>query len=396
MRIGISTSVIQRGQTGIAQYVFGLTHALYRHALEHRFKLFVFEDDLPFFAFAGDFMDLIPVEERFRPPMEDIFWHQRVLPRLAREMELDVIHTPSYRRMLWRRPCGLVTTIHDLAPFRVRGKYEWKRMFYARYVARALARRQDEIVAVSEMTARDVVQFFGIPPRQVSVVRNGIDHSRFFPDSVEKARAGVADEYGLKDPYFLYVSRLEHPAKNHVRLIEAFNRFKAETREPWQLVFVGQDWDGVKEIRAAMLRSPYFNDIRTLGFVKRADLPMLYRAAGAFLYPSLYEGFGLPPVEAMACGCPVICSPRGALSEVVGEAAALADPEDIDEWKEQMMRMTDDPSVRELWRKAGLTRARQFDWNLTASSMLRIYARAADRACGRPTGPQLEDVLAGR
>lgn len=395
MRIGITTSVIQRGQTGIAQYVIGLLHGLVRHALDHRFTAFVLEEDAPLFAFAQDWMNLHLVPEEFRPPVEDILWHQRHLPRLARQLGLQVLHVPSYRRMLWRRPCALVATIHDLAPFRVPGKYEWKRMLYGRFVARMLARRQHEIIAVSETTARDVARFFKVRPARVTAIHNGIDHGRFTPGDRRQARALAGERFGVTAPFFLYVARLEHPGKNHVRLIRAFNKFKAATGLDWQLVFAGKDWDGAAEIHKAVLQSPHFNDIRCLGFVTQEDLPLLYRAAEVFLYPSLHEGFGLPPIEAMACGCPVISSPRGSLAEVIGDAAPLVDPEDADAWADQMLRMAADNVARSLWQKAGLNRAKRFDWTRAAVLTLRVYARAIDRAQGLPVGPVLEDALAG-
>lgn len=126
MNVGLSTSVIQRGKSGVAQYVFGLVEALSRQAGRHDLTLFALEDDLPLFDFAKDGAKIIPVSERFRPPVKDILWHQTVLPSLARAHRLDVLHVPSYRRMLWPRPCALVTTIHDLAPFHVAEKYDWK------------------------------------------------------------------------------------------------------------------------------------------------------------------------------------------------------------------------------------------------------------------------------
>src|SRR5882724_8608681 len=156
MKIGLSTSVIQRGRSGVAQYVLALVRAFLPHTGEHEFTLFVLEEDLPLFEFAAPHLRLVPVPERFRPPMRDILWHQTALPQLARAHGLDVLHVPSYRRMLRARPCALVATIHDLAPFRFPGKYDWTRMLYGRVVARRLAHYQDEIIAVSKATADDI------------------------------------------------------------------------------------------------------------------------------------------------------------------------------------------------------------------------------------------------
>src|SRR5262245_25495317 len=197
MRIGISTSVIQRGRTGIGQYLFALLRALPACAPQHRFILFVLEADLPLFDFARDTMVLVSVPEKFRPPVRNILWHQTLLPRLARTHELDVLHVPSYRRLLWRRPCALVATIHDLAPVHVAAKYDWKRMFYGRVIARRLVHRQNEIIAVSRNTAQDITRFFGVAPEKITVIRNGLEHDRFFPGSRRQAKMEAARRYQL-------------------------------------------------------------------------------------------------------------------------------------------------------------------------------------------------------
>jgi len=384
MNIGFSTSVVQRGRSGVAQYVFALLRALRAHAAEHRFTLFVLEEDRPLFGFAAETMDIVTVPERYRPPVADIAWHQTQLPALAARHGLDVLHVPSYRRMLWRAPCARVTTIHDLAAFHVAGKYDWARMFYGRVVARRLARQQDEIIAVSRTTAQDLGHYFQVDPSKVTVIANGLDHARFRPAPAGKAREW-AQLRGFTQPFFLYVSRLEHPAKNHVRLIEAFNRFKQRTGSNWQLVLGGSDWHGAEAIHQCVERSPYAADIRRLGFVPDADLPRWYQAAGAMVYPSLFEGFGFPPLEAMACGCPVVSSARGALAETVGEAAAIVDPEDIDGMQWELERVATDGAWRATLRAVGLKHAANYHWDKTAAATLAIYARAVQAgALSRP------------
>jgi glycosyltransferase involved in cell wall biosynthesis len=377
MHVGISTSMIQRGQTGVAQHLFALLRAFLPYAREHRFTLFVLEKDLPLFQWARGHIHLRTVPERVRPPVKNILWHQFELPALVRQLSLDVLHIPSYRRMLWPRPCPQVATIHDLAPFRVPHKYDWKRMLYGRVVARRLAQRQDAIIAVSKNTAQDLVTFFRVPSEKITVIHNGLAHDRFFPGDHAQAKSQVARRYGLVQPFFLYTARLEHPGKNHTSLISAFEQFKAATGSHWQLAFAGSDWHGAEIIHSAIRRSPVAPEIRTLGFVADENLPELYRAADVFVYPSLYEGFGMPPVEAMACGCSVISSARGSLAEVVGDAAVIIEPEDVNSLANQLSALATTPVLRERLRAAGLTRARQFNWDVAAEQTLKVYEKVA-------------------
>lgn len=386
MKIGISTSVVQRGRSGIAQHVFAVLRAMLEQRGNDSFVLFALRDDLPLFRFAERDAELVAVDERFRHPVADILWHQMALPRLARRHRLDVIHAPSYRRMLWSAPCARVATIHDLAPFRLAGKYDRARMLYGRVVAPRLARRQHRIVAVSRSTAADLERFFGIDGDSIDVVLNGVDHARFSPGPPDAARARAVAK-GIAEPFFLYVARLEHPAKNHVRLIEAFEIFKRRTGSRWQLVFGGADWHGAEEIHARIAASGYRADIRCLGFVADDALPDWYRAAGAFVYPSLFEGFGMPPVEAMACGCPVLCSPMGALAETAGDAAALVDPLDVGAISSALGRLASDEEWRGRLASAGLAHAARFDWKVAGSATLAAYRRArleylSRKSCG--------------
>ena len=373
MRIAISTSVIQRGKTGVAQYVFALLRALLAHAQQHEFKLLVLEEDLPLFEFAAHRMQVIPVAEKYRPAARNIYWHHRVLPGWLRRERIDVLHVPSYRRLIGGAPCATVATIHDLAPFHVPGKYDAARMFYGRVVVRYLARRQDAIIAISTNTAHDIETFFGVPVSRLNLIHNGIDHKRFAPGPAVDAAA----RWQLDRPFFLYISRLEHPAKNHVRLIEAFSQFKARTGSDWLLALGGSDWHGAEHIHAAAQRSAVANAIRFLGFVDDGSLPDLYRSAGALVYPSLFEGFGFPPLEAMACGCPVLCSTCGSLGEIVGDAADTIDPLNIEALRDGLTRLATDAGWRDRLRVAGFRNAQRFDWSDNAAKVLAVYDRAA-------------------
>lgn len=367
----------------MARYVFALVRAFLSHAVRHDVHLLVLEEDLPLFDFAAERMHLVPIREKHRAPVRDIIWHQRVLPRWLGEQEIDVLHVPSYRRMLWSAPCAMVATIHDLAQFHVVGKYDCTRRLYGRVVARYLARCQDRVVAVSQKTAQDIERFFHIPPHRVDVVYNGVDHERFSPGDHAQAKAIAAERWALDRPFFLYVSRIEHPAKNHLRLIEAFSRFRVAAKTDWQLALVGSDWRGADTVHSKANTSGFTSDIRFLGFVDDAALPTLYRAAEVMVYPSLFEGFGFPPVEAMACGCPVLSSTRGSLAEVVGKAAGTFDPEDVGEITTTLRRIAADVAWRAQLREAGLLNARRFNWDENAERMLIVYEQAIERSRAR-------------
>jgi glycosyltransferase involved in cell wall biosynthesis len=378
MKVGLTATMIQGGRSGVAQYVFSLVRELV-HAGQVDLSVFVLEDEIPLLDFAKDGCQIIPVPRAAAPPVKNILWHQLTLPKLAADLKLDVLHVPSYRRLVRNAPCPTVGTIHDLAPFHVKGKYDLARMFYGRVIVKSLARSQKEIVAVSHCTARDIENFFGIPQYRLHVIHNGIDHDRFFPGDHAAARAWTAEKHGVTAPYFLYVSRLEHPGKNHVRLIEAFVAFKKATGSDWQLALGGGDWHGCEAIKSAAAASPFASDIRFLGFVPDADLPNLYRAARGMVYPSLFEGFGLPPVEAMACGTPVISSTRGALEEVVADAALIVNPEDVADITRALTALSTDADLAEKLKSKGLVNAARFHWSRTAAEVTEIYRKAASR-----------------
>ena len=376
LHVALSTSVNQRGQSGVAAYLFGLIDGLVNTCPEVRLTLFGLADDRPLFAPWLDHATWAEVAESWRPALRDIFWHQCVLPARLRKIGADVVHIPSYRRILAHPPCPQVVTVHDCAAFRVRGKYDAARMAYGRHVVPRLARHARRLATVSQATARDVETFFHRPAAAIDVVWNGIDHRRFQPIPAA-ALAEFRHRHQLVQPYLVYLARLEHPAKNHVRLIEAFEQLMAEQPDlPHELVLAGADWHGAQVVHARVAASPLRHRIRTPGFVTGADLPLWYAGAELLAYPSLFEGFGLPPVEAMACGCPVVCSDRGSLAEVVGDAARIVEPENPAAIATGLREVLTTPDP---WRKRGLERARRFDWNRCAQATAGLYKAAAGR-----------------
>lgn len=377
IRVGLTTSVIQRGKTGIAQWLFALTKELFK-SNELELTLFVLEGDLDLFEYAKGQCQIQVVPESCRNPVRDIFWHQYRLPSLAQRLNLNLLHLPSYRRLIRSPRIPTLGTIHDLAPFHLTGKYDWKRMLYGKHIVPYFARQATRLTAVSQYTADDITKFFGVPQSRISVILNGLDHQRFQPSTVKTAEAALREKHQLDGPFFLYVARIEHPGKNHIRLVEAYNQLKKRSGTNWKLVFGGSDWHGAELVHHAVKESPYAKDIRVTGFVPDEDLPTLYRTASLFVYPSLFEGFGLPPVEAMACGCPVISSASGSLAEVVDQAALIVDPNSVESIAKALERVIKDDAYLATLRERGVANAQRFRWDSAAISTEQEYHRAIE------------------
>ena len=372
LKVGISVTTIQGGRSGVGVYIFGLIEGLRKAAPEIEIHLFGRRSDQRHFEKWKDSVRWHSVPDFCSNGVLDILWHHLVLLPRMWILGIQVVHIPTYRRSLAFAPCVEVLTVHDLAPFHVKRKYSLLRMFYARRVVPFLVRRAARIMTVSRATREDVLKFCGVDEGKVAAVYNGIDHSVFRPSAAGARR--------FEFPYFLYIARLEHPAKNHIRLIEAFELFHQRTggKSPHRLVLGGADWHGADEIHARIRSSSVKDRIVVLGFVDAAELPALYREAEALVFPSLFEGFGLPLIEAMACGCPVISSTQGSLDEVLGEVGVRIDPFSPPDMAAALQRVAGfSPEERAAAISSGISRAGEFDWELCGEAAARTYRMAA-------------------
>lgn len=368
MRIGFPTFVMQGGKSGVATYVRNLLQGLQQEDRENLYDLLM----------ARDEADLIPLTNRnFRKtlhspfinrPIPSLAWHNLGLP----QKQYDVLHIPSYRRIPLLKRTKVVATVHDLAAFSIDRKYDRARMFFNRKIVPSMIRNADHVIAVSHHTKRDLVQLVGYPENKTSVIYSGIDHALFRPIAKDEARRQLMQLHGLEKPFFVYVSRLEHPAKNHVRLIEAFERLKLENDSAHQLVFAGADWHGAEAVHARAAESPVKDDIVFLGFAPPYSLPLLYAGCDLMVYPSLYEGFGFPIVEALACGAPVICSNTSSMKEIAGTFLPTFDPASMDEIFQCLETLVSKGWSAEA-RARGTELARTYDWRKTAHHVMGVY-----------------------
>lgn len=381
MRVGITTFGGDGGTSGISRYIIKLIEQLALLPQPPEMEVLVFEDERDIFIPPGDQVRALTFKAKLRNPLLNIAWHQAVLPGLCRKQGYDVIFLPAgNRRLPYRVPCVSAGTVHDFSQLHVEEKYDAARMFFVTRFLPICIRRLNVVFTVSESSKRDIVSHCRVPDDRVIVTPNGVDHEVYYPRNKGEALARLRETYGMRSPNILYVSRLEHPGKNHVNLIRAFNRLRENLPAPRQLVLAGSDWSRSDEIHALAEQSPYVNDILFTGFIGGADLPDLYSAADLFVFPSLYEGFGMPIIEAMACAAPVACSNLSSMPEVAGDAALLFDPSNPDEIADAMERLITDERLREDCVKKGLDRSKQYTWSRAASVTYEAMRQAWEAA----------------
>jgi glycosyltransferase involved in cell wall biosynthesis len=270
-------------------------------------------------------------------------------------------------------PAPVVTTIHDLAfehlpeTFTRRGKAQ------LRLTVRHTARHAAHILTVSEFSRQDIIKTYRLPPGKITVTHNGCE-AQFTPQpAAEREAATIKQKFGIARDYLLAVGSLQ-PRKNLVRLLCAYAQLREQQPDfQLQLVIVGRQLWLYQEILREIRQQNFVADVIVTGYASDADLPALYRSAVALLYPSLFEGFGLPPLEAMACGTPVITSNSSSLPEVVGDAALLVNPYDESELAQAMWRITNDAALRSQLSQAGLQQAKRFTWAAAAEKTWAVY-----------------------
>jgi glycosyltransferase involved in cell wall biosynthesis len=298
--------------------------------------------------------------------------------RVINTNEVDLIHVPHafWRPLITRAP--YVMTVHDLLDYmyRARTNNGMRRAMHA-YMTRRVMDRAARIFAVSNFTKRDVARYFNVKPSKIEVVYNALDESFQRGHSTLAEQAMVRGRYQVDSPFLLYTGRI-NPHKNVARIIEAFSALKAELAKDaaypdLKLIIIGDEVSKNPDIRRAVIRSGMQHEVRFLGYVSIDVLRIFFDMAKVFVFPSLYEGFGLPPLEAMAHGTPVVTSNTSALPEVVGNAALLVNPENVFEISRALHRLLIDQPLRERLKAAGIEQAKRFSWETSVRRMVEVY-----------------------
>ena len=294
-----------------------------------------------------------------------------VIPARAWQHALSLVHDPTGVTpfLLGAGRARTVVTVHDVFAWSIPGhSTRADTLIYRHWLPRVLP-RVNAVITVSQASKADIVRHLGVPADKVHVTYEGVGHSygRASVEQVSKVRA----QYGLPDGYLLFVGSVE-PRKNLDRLLRAYDQLRqAGQRRP--LVVVGAQRWGHCGIMETVNKLDLEQHVIFTGYVSDEDLPAIYSAADLFVFPSLYEGFGLPPLEAMACGTPVVCSNASSLPEVVGDAAITVDPYDVEALAEAMRRVLSDADLADDLRQRGLERAAGFTWERTARETVEVY-----------------------
>ena len=342
------------------------------------------ETDYFLFGSRRHFTEFGPLGHKFTLvdiPEDNTVWNRQVrIPLQLRRNRIDVFHVPHYGAPLLV-PCRLTVTIHDcvhlLFPQQGSSKFEnYRRYMYTKRVVR----RADHVLAVSGSTRQDLINIFDLEPEKVSVAYNALD-GRFTVKHRPEEQKQVLERYQLKDPFILYVGQIK-PHKNLDRLIEAFSVLKSELGENKEyrnlkLIIIGDEISRHQYLRLTVVRSGVQRDVRFFGVVPGSALQAFYEAAVLFALPSLYEGFGLPPLEAMANRTPVVASNTSSLPEVLGDAALLVNPENVFEIARAMKQLLIDQVLRQDMIEKGSAQVARYSWKACANKVIATYKSVA-------------------
>jgi glycosyltransferase involved in cell wall biosynthesis len=378
MHIGIDAHAIGAQQGGNETYIRNLIKSLAEIDGENRYTIYLANARA-----AGQWREEFASQHRnfsvrLLPPPTPLV---RVPVFLAYELfrrPVDVLHVQYTAPPFCRVP--VIATIHDLAFERMPETFTRRGSFQLKLTVRRTAKKAARVATVSEYSRQDLLNIYKLPSEKVVVTYNGIETHftphQAAPDEAERIRG----RYGIARDYLLAVGSLQ-PRKNLVRLIRAYAKLRGERQDfGHQLVIVGRKLWLAHEIFDEVKKQRWAEDVILTGYVADEDLPALYRAAGAFVYPSLFEGFGLPPLEAMACGTPVVTSNVSSLPEVTEDAALLIDPNDESALANALIEIVGNTRLRAELREKGIAQAGKFTWREAAEKTLRLYQESFDRA----------------
>lgn len=364
MHLAIDAHMVGERETGNETYIINLIQGLLRQFPEHNYHLFTcHKADLTRHLPANSGAKLVDV------PPNPLIRIPFVIPRALQKNQAQLLHVtyiapPSL-------PCPVVVTIHDISYSLFPEFFSLRDRLILSMLVPLTARRATAIIASSKKTRDDLITRYGISQQKITVTHLSFN-KRFQTLNKAEAEEFVAIHYNIRQDFILTLGNLQ-PRKNLPRLIEAYARLKRAKKLNLLLVIAGQAQWRESEIYQTIKDAGVEQEVIFTGYIPHEHLPWLYNAASFFVYPSLYEGFGLPPLEAMACGTPVICANTGALPEVVGKAALTFNPYNLDDMTQKIFIMASSDELRSTLGLKGLQQAQQFSWDKTARETMALY-----------------------
>lgn len=373
MRIGFDANWLYKKDGGIVKYITKIVEFLDSKKIEC-FLFFQMEQKL---KISGNYINPV-VKDRYN--LEKPYWHNFVVPELIKKYKIDLYHAPANYGIPVRKlnHCKTVLTIHDLAPVALPEYYkEASPIIFLKFQSfpGISATVADRVIAVSQSTKSDICKFFDIPPRKIRVIYQG-DDEKINQLLDKKILKKLQKKHGFGDDYIVCLNEITFK-KNHDRLIYAFADFikKSSFRNKnFKLLLIGKiDDEFAATLKTTLKKTNQEKNIVFLGYISEEELSVLLSFAKLMVYPSLYEGFGLPILEAMACGCPVACSNTSSMPEVAGGAAELFDPYDIKAIADAMLKVVADEELRQKMIKKGFERIKDFSWEKTQEETFKVY-----------------------
>jgi len=359
------------GRSGISEYMNQVIPLL---AIDHKVDLVTLKTDRETFSFTeNNNLRFLSFSDSFlKKPAVNMLWHLFILPYLIDWKKYDFIFLPAgNRRLMGHYKIPSLITFHDLSQFHIENKYDMFRMFYIRHIVPRYLKRADQVFAISGSTKDDMIKFYNYPESKIDINYNGYNSDRFNSSYSDNSNKGF--KLPTEKKYLLYVARIEHPGKNHLNLIKAYEMLTDELKNEYDLVLAGSLWKGSEVVEEYWKSSSDKSKIHMSGFVKDEALPELYRNSSLYVFPSYYEGFGLPLLEAMGCGVPVICSNSSSLPEIGGDAVISFSPDKPEEIALCMEKVLSDTGVMERLTASGLARVKEFSWDKHVETIIKCY-----------------------
>jgi glycosyltransferase involved in cell wall biosynthesis len=376
MKIGIDTFACDSGKSGVGAYISQLLKRIPPSGA--LFELFGWEYDRFIFSEYAPNLEFIS-RCSMNGRSANALWHLFKYPDFAQSRSYNACLFPAaHKQPPYKSPCPTIGVIHDMAAYWGTRRTREHLGAILRVVLPNSLRRLDRIIAVSGWVKQELVELVGVKESLVEVVPNGIDHSAFYPRPHGEESELLIQPFSFRRPYILCVSRIDHPVKNHIRLIKAFDIFKERTGYPHRLVLAGKDSNNAAKVKAAAAGAAWRSDIFFTGHFPLKSLPELYSGADFVVLPSMYEGFGLGVIEAMASGIPAACARAASLPETAEHAALYFDPHDPEDMADRMVALASDRHLHEECSRLGIERARAFSWDRCAQRTLEIIHETAD------------------